>query len=254
MLVPAASAAQAPPSADPGLRTEAPVDTRRPYAQELVSSAAPDLVLAIAVSLRINSPIASLLSWDPKVVEIPNGRAFPSTTKIAVADPETTLIDVSTFTGYPYLWESAPVYTAPTNIAADLRKHGLSMLVRANGHALDWGIEGMRATGAALEAAELKHAGTGEREGLARMASVLDEPEGKGRVALLSTATSFRPTSNALSSWGAAPPRPGISGLELTSLRVVPESQRAALQRLARRFRYPQDADQCKKLRLTSAR
>ncbi len=119
------------------------------------------------------------------------------------------------------------------------------MLARANSHALDWGIEGMRATGAALDAAGVKHAGTGDREGLARTASFLEEPGGKGRIALLATATHFRPTTNALSAHGAAPGRPGISGIELLPLRLVPTQQRAQLQRIACRFQYPEDPQHC---------
>lgn len=245
--------AQAPPSADPGLRADAPIDANRPYAQELLHSAAPDLHLAVAGSLVITSPMAALPSWDPKIVEILNGRAFPGSTTVAVADLQTTLVDASAFPGYPYPWDAAPVYSAPPSIAAELRTHGLSMVARANGHALDWGIEGMRSTGAALDEAQLKHAGTGEREGLARMASFLDEPGGKGRVALLSTATSFRPTSNALSSRGATPGRPGISTLELAARRVVPARQRAELQRLACRFQHLEDAEHCDHLASSSA-
>ena len=237
--------AQATPTADPGLRSDAPTDANRPYAQELRSSAAPDLVLAVAGSLVIATPMASLPSWDPKVVEILNGRAFPGSATVTIADLQTTLIDVRAFAGYPYPWDAAPVYAAPPSIAADLKRHGLSMLARANGHALDWGIEGMRATGAALDEAELKHAGTGEWEGLARMASFLDEPGGKGRVALLSIATSFRPTSNALLSTSAAPGRPGISALELTPRRMAPAQQRGELQRLACRFQYPDAVEHC---------
>ena len=86
--------AQATPTADPGLRSDAPTDANRPYAQELRSSAAPDLVLAVAGSLVIATPMASLPSWDPKVVEILNGRAFPGSATVTIADLQTTLIDV----------------------------------------------------------------------------------------------------------------------------------------------------------------
>ncbi len=167
---------------------------------------------------------------------------------MAIADLQATLVDAATFTGYPYAWNASGAYAAPAGIALELKKRGLAMLARANDHALDWGIDGMRATGAALDAAGLKHAGTGEQEGLARMASYLDEPAGKGRVAMLSTATSYRATTNALSSHGAAPGRPGVSGIELIPRRFVPLQDRVQLQRMACRFQHPDDPEHCEQL------
>ena len=94
----------------------------------------------------------------------------------------------------------------------------------------------------------LAHAGTGEREGLARMATYLDEPGGNGRLALLSTATTFRPTSSALSPWGAAVGRPGISAIETETIHFVPQQQRDELQRIACQFQYSQQPERCNHL------
>jgi poly-gamma-glutamate capsule biosynthesis protein CapA/YwtB (metallophosphatase superfamily) len=245
LLVSWGACAQTLAPAGPEQRANAPVDANRPYAQELRSSAAPDLVISLAGTLAISTSASTLPAWDPKLVEILSGRAFPATTTVAISDLQTTLLDPVAFSGYPYAWESARVYAAPVGVAADLKEHGLSMLALANGHALDWGIEGMHATSAALDEAGLKHAGTGDREALARMACFFDEPGGKGRIALLASGTSYRPTTNALSPHGAAPGRPGISALELMPLRLAPAQQRAELQRLACRFQYPGDAGHC---------
>jgi poly-gamma-glutamate capsule biosynthesis protein CapA/YwtB (metallophosphatase superfamily) len=244
----ASASAQTLSPANPDQRANAPVDANRPYAQELRSSAATDLVITVAGSLAITTAAGTLPAWDPKVTEIVNGKAFPATSSVAVADLQTTLIDPTAFTGYPYAWDSARVYAAPVRIAGELKRQGLLMLAVANGHTLDWGIEGMRATGAALDEAGLKHAGTGDREALARMASFLDEPDGKGRIALLAMGTSYRPTTNALSPRGAAPGRPGISALELRPLRLVPPPQRTELQRIACRFQHPDDPGHCEHL------
>ncbi|HEV7431944.1 MAG TPA: CapA family protein [Steroidobacteraceae bacterium] len=248
LMVCSMACAQSIPSAAPGLRVDAPIDANRPYAQELTSSAARELVIAVAGSLVIDSPLATLPAWDPMVIELLNGRTFAATATVAVADLQTTLIDPATFAGFPYGWDGSPAYATPPGIAVALRHQGLSMLARANSHALDWGIDGMRATSAALEAAGLKHAGTGDREGLARMASFLDEPSGKGRIALIATATSFRPTTNALSAHGAAPGRAGISAIELLPVRLVPAQERAQLQRMACRFQHPSDPEHCEHL------
>ena len=248
LLVGTMACAQSIAPAAPGIRADAPIDANRPYAQELNSSAAADLVIAAAGSVLIDSPAAKLPSWDPKVIELLNGKASPPTTTVAVADLQTTLIEAATFAGYPYPWDGTRAYSAPTSIAAELKNQGLAMLALGNLHALDWGIDGMRVTGEALDAAGLKHAGTGDREGLARMAAFLEEPGGKGRIALLATAISFRPTTNALTSHGVAPGRPGISGIELTPLHLVPAQQRAQLQRMACRVQYPNDPGHCEHL------
>ncbi len=234
--------------AAPGMRADAPIDPNRPHGQELYSSAAPDLFILAAGPVSLDLRAATLPSWDPKVIELLNGRAFPASTTVSVTDLETTLIDPATFNGYPYAWEGSRAYAANPGIALELKSRGISMLARANSHALDWGIEGMRMTSASLDAAGLKHAGTGEQEGLARMASYLDEPAGKGRIALLATALSYRPTTNALSSHGVAPARPGISGIELVPRRFVPLQDRVQLQRMACRFQYPSDPGQCAQL------
>ena len=233
---------------DPGLRADVPGDVNRPFAQELASSAAPDLFLALSGSIAVNSSSAQLPAWDPKLVAILRGTASNDDTTVAIADLQGTLMDPDPNIGYPYPWDLRPVYRAPPGVADALKDRGLSMLARANGHALDWGIEGMRATGAALDKRALIHAGTGEREGLARMASYLDEPGGKGRIALLSTATTFRPTSSALSPWGAAVGRAGISAMDVDATRIVPAAQGAQLQRIACHFQYPQQPERCEKL------
>src|SRR5476649_403968 len=102
LLVCTMTSAQSITPAAPGVRADAPMDANRPYAQELNSSAAADLVIAVAGSLTIDAPAATLPSWGLKVIELLNGNAFPATTTVAVADLQTTLTDPTTFSGYPY--------------------------------------------------------------------------------------------------------------------------------------------------------
>ena len=248
LIMSAAALTQMLPAADPALRGDAPVDANRPYGQELQTSAAVNLVLAVAGSLAVSTSTESLAAWDPRIAGILGGAAFPGVATVAIADLQATLFDPRAFAGYPYAWRDAPVFSAPPGIAADLKLRGLSMVARANGHALDWGIDGMRATSTALDEAGLLHAGTGEREGLARMATFLDDRRGAGRVALLSTALSFRPTTNALSPRGAAPGRPGVSALDSIAQHFVPEQQRDELRRMACRFQDPGDPAYCARL------
>src|SRR5579862_3378263 len=82
----ASASAQTLSPANPEQRANAPVDANRPYAQELRSSAAADLVITVAGSLAIATAAGTLPAWDPKVTEIMNGKAFPATSSVAVAD------------------------------------------------------------------------------------------------------------------------------------------------------------------------
>jgi poly-gamma-glutamate synthesis protein (capsule biosynthesis protein) len=105
---------------------------------------------------------------------------------------------------------------------------GFGIVSRANNHSLDWGLEGMRETSRHLDEAGIVYAGVGEDRGLARAPQFLETP--KARVALVSIASTFRPTTDALPRHGAAPGRPGLSALHVTRTIVLPA---AAMQALA---------------------
>ena len=166
------------------------------------------------------------------------GTDEPAASHVAVGDLESSIVDSKTFKGYPYAWETAPTPLAAAVVARNLKQSGFDLFALANGHALDWGIEGMIATGAALDAAGVIHAGTGLNAGLARSARYYEEPRGGGRIALVSAAATFRPTSDALYPAGAAPGRPGVSGLEVDPVRIVPPDQLRQLQQVACRYQY----------------
>ena len=71
-----------------------------------------------------------------------------------------------------------------------------------------------------LDEAGIVHAGAGETHGVARAPQFLESAA--GRIALVSLASTFRPTSESLPAAGASPGRPGISALHLTSVVNVP--------------------------------
>lgn len=77
------------------------------------------------------------------------------------------------------------------------------MLSRANNHTLDWGVEGMRETSRSLEVNGIVHAGAGETLGQAGAARFLETP--RGRVALVSFATTITPMSRACDPAGKPP-------------------------------------------------
>jgi len=81
-------------------------------------------------------------------------------------------------------------------VARDLKSIGFDIMSRANNHATDWGLEGMRQTSRALDDAGIVHAGVGEHRAAARAARFFDTD--KGRVALISMASTFTPLSTAV--------------------------------------------------------
>ncbi|MCA1583605.1 MAG: CapA family protein [Acidobacteria bacterium] len=127
---------------------------------------------------------------------------------------EGSAIDVRRFTGYPAAEFGGVWIIGPPEVAKDLRTLGFDVVSRANNHATDWGLEGMRLTSDALDAAGIVHAGVGETRAAARAARFFESP--KGRVAVVSMASTFTPMSRAMDAQGEAPGRPGLSGVRTT--------------------------------------
>lgn len=144
---------------------------------------------------------------------------------------ETTLFDAHQFKGSPFSWDGDWTNSASPDVAADLKSMGFSVLSRANNHSLDWGLEGMRETSMHLNAAALSYAGVGEDRGRARAPGYTEGV--KARVALVSIASTFRPTSDALPSEGATPGRPGLSALHVVRTVILPPEAFASMAQVA---------------------
>lgn len=150
---------------------------------------------------------------------------------------ENTLIDLGHFAGYPQAESGGAHLIGSPALAKDMRAMGFSLVSRANNHATDWGVEGMRATDEFADAAGLVHAGTGYNRSAARAAHYLQTS--KGRVALVSMATIGGgtpligpPMSVSADPVGRAPGRPGLNALRLTPFYVVPPDIMQALHKL----------------------
>jgi poly-gamma-glutamate synthesis protein (capsule biosynthesis protein) len=104
---------------------------------------------------------------------------------------------------------------------------GFDMVARANNHAGDYGVEGARLTTKYVAAAGLAQAGWGESLREAREARYLDTD--KGRVALISTASTFPDQSRAGVSWGDTRARPGLNPLRFTTTQIVTKQQFEAM-------------------------
>lgn len=116
---------------------------------------------------------------------------------------------------------------ADPEIAKELVWMGFDMVAMANNHTGDYGIGGMRSTIEAVEAAGLVHAGTGENLALARAPGYLDTA--RGRVALVSVASTFPDASRAGAQRKDVRGRPGLSPIRYGTVYQVSSQQMEAL-------------------------
>jgi poly-gamma-glutamate synthesis protein (capsule biosynthesis protein) len=121
---------------------------------------------------------------------------------------------------------------------------GFDLVSRANNHAGDYGVGGMRLTTKYVREAGLVDAGVGESLTEAREAKFLDTP--KGRVALVSTASTFPDHARASNTRGDVPARPGLNPLRFTTTNVVSRERLDDLRAVARELgiRVPDQGEQ----------
>jgi len=212
--------------ADPVAKDASMFDPKRPMDAEMRANVPDGFSVSAVGDLIISRPLARYADRLPSfkaVIDILTG------SDAAYGNLETTIFDPRTFSGAPYSGDGDWTVASLPDVATDLRTMGISIVSRANNHAQDWGLEGMRETGRWLDEAGISHAGAGETHGLARAPHYFESA--RGRVALVSLATSFRATSESLPPSGAAPGRPGISALHLDEVVNVTPSAALALAR-----------------------
>ncbi|HMK87380.1 MAG TPA: CapA family protein [Steroidobacteraceae bacterium] len=223
-LQPGAQASELYGPADPGQKDAARFDPRRPMAQEMHTDVPDGFTVAAVGDLIISRPLSQYADRLPgfaMVLDVLRGA------DVLYGNLETTLFDARSFRGAPYSWDGDWTNSSEPAAAADLKRMGFSIVSRANNHALDWGLEGMRATGRYLDEAGIVYAGVGEDRGLARAPRFLETT--KARIALVSIASTFRPTTDALPPHDAAPGRPGLNALHVTRTIVLPAAAMRSL-------------------------
>ena len=224
--------------ADPVAKDPAQFDPRRPVARELDMEVPDGFAVSAAGDLIISRPLSQ---YAKRLEAFGSLVGILQRSDVAYGNLETTIFDPRSFKGSPYSWDGDWTVSALPAVAGDLRQMGFGMVSRANNHALDWGIEGMQETGRWLDQAGIVHAGAGDTHGAARAPQYLEAP--RARVALVSLASTFRPTSESLPASGLAPGRPGVSGLHLAEVLQVPPAALRALQ-AARCAVQPQHCDE----------
>src|SRR2546425_953301 len=217
--------AGAPESAPaPGKPSSRHFDPRRPPERELLTGIADGFTLAAVGDCIISRPLSPMLARDA---------GFAAVVKVlrdadaAFGNFETSAIDLRAFKGFPQAWSGDWALVAPPEVARDLKALGFDLMSRANNHALDWGIDGMRETDRCLDEAGLVHAGTGEHRAAARAARYFETE--RGRIGIVSMASTFPEFAEALPPRGQAPGRPGVNALKTTRLTFVTPAMMRAL-------------------------
>ncbi len=148
---------------------------------------------------------------------------------VAIGNREGVILDLPTFKGQPY--GHGQMY-GEASLAGDMKAMGVDMVSMANNHSTDWGWEGVIEAGRLLDGVGIVHSGSGLSLAEARKAGVLTTS--KGKVALVSTASTFKVNAGANdASEGGVPARPGISTLRLRKVNLVNAEQMAAVRALA---------------------
>jgi poly-gamma-glutamate capsule biosynthesis protein CapA/YwtB (metallophosphatase superfamily) len=124
---------------------------------------------------------------------------------------------------YPMNESGGTYMRAEPPLLKELVWAGFDMVARANNHTGDYGAEGMRITTKHVAEAGLVQAGVGEDLPAAREAAFLDT--GKGRVAMVSVASTFPDHSRAGRPRNGIRGRPGLNPLRFTTTYVVPRER-----------------------------
>ena len=124
---------------------------------------------------------------------------------------------------YPMNESGGTYMRAEPALLRELVWAGFDLVSLANNHTGDYGADGMRITKKHVAAAGLVQAGAGEDLAEAREAAFLDTA--KGRVALISVASTFPDHSRAGRPRNGVRGRPGLNPLRFTTTYVVPRGQ-----------------------------
>jgi poly-gamma-glutamate synthesis protein (capsule biosynthesis protein) len=120
---------------------------------------------------------------------------------------------------YPMNESGGTYMRADPSLLKELTWAGFDLVSRANNHAGDYGALGMNLTSKYVAEAGLVQAGVGQSLTEAREAKFLETA--KGRIALISVASTFPDHSRAGKTRGDMPARPGLNPLRFTTTYVV---------------------------------
>jgi poly-gamma-glutamate synthesis protein (capsule biosynthesis protein) len=126
---------------------------------------------------------------------------------------------------------------AEGSLPADEKAMGIDMVSLANNHGMDWGEKGLADTIRLHRQAGIVTAGAGDDWQQALAAGML--ATAKGRIALVSTASTFGPNARANDAYGRTAARPGISTLRTRTIQLVDAGEFAKIRSLATELASP---------------
>lgn len=153
---------------------------------------------------------------------------------VTIANRESPTFDLKTFQGTG--WAHGLLWGDGT-LAKDEKAMGIDMVSLPNNHSTDWGVEGLMETMRLHDEAGIVHSGGGRNLQEARKAGIFETP--KGKVALVSTASTFKVNAAANDAFGEVKERAGISVLRNRPIQMVTPEQMALVKKAATEFASP---------------
>lgn len=200
-----------------------PITVRGNQKFDLATNIKPGFTLAAVGDLIMPQPISMVPSF------VPVGDLIKSS-DVAFGNFEGNIADLRNMASWVEAETGGGALPFNSAVASDLKKIGFDLMARANNHALDLGVEGMKLTTRVLEDAGLVQAGVGMSQAGAGAAAYLNTPS--GRVALISVASSFTPMSRSGPAVPRILPRPGVNALRTTAYHLVTPEEMHALEKL----------------------
>ncbi|WP_321792738.1 CapA family protein [Burkholderia pyrrocinia] len=152
---------------------------------------------------------------------------------VCLANQEGSIFDIDAFSGHRAAEHGGGYPLSDVEMAAEIKALGFDVVTKANNHATDWGIEGLLATRKVLDQAGVAHAGSGPSKAAARAPAYIEMK--KGRVAVISAASTFTPMSVAGEADREVGPRPGISVLRVTPVTLLTAQEMGLIRDIATR-------------------
>lgn len=204
-----------------------PPTGRDHQAFQLKTSIAPGFTLAAVGDIINVRPVSQVPSF------IPVGKLVKDA-DVAFGNFEGTVVDSQDLPTWVEAETGGGAILMDPLIPPDLKKIGFDLVGRANNHALDLGVIGMRTTTEALQHAGLVQAGVGMSQGTARAPAFLDTPQ--GRIGLVSATVTFTSMSRSGPPMPGQPARPGVNALRTDVYHLVTAAEMRNLQALADAF------------------
>jgi poly-gamma-glutamate capsule biosynthesis protein CapA/YwtB (metallophosphatase superfamily) len=203
----------------------------------LIGCALAGALIATTLQAQEQPEISFALTGDSIITRKLSVYAEPAFTRIIDlirgADVAFTNLEMLFHDYEPYaMSQSGGTYMrAEPALVKDLVWAGFDLVSRANNHSGDFGVLGMNLTTKYVAEAGLVQAGVGQSLAEAREAKFLETP--KGRVAMISVASTFPDHSRAGRTRGDMPARPGLNPLRFTTITTVTPERLETLRQIA---------------------